>query len=112
MEHPRANAFDIGRAKGCCFLLISFTAERDGTVATAQTPVTKWQSSTRSPPLASNWCRGRMFMLLLREARAALQKWRQAISGGHKPPLLFLEILHDMRRIDGEADRVDTRRHS
>ncbi len=40
---------------------------------------------------------------VLREARAALQKWHQAISGGHKPPLLFLEIFHDMRRIDGEA---------
>jgi DNA-binding transcriptional MerR regulator len=38
----------------------------------------------------------------LSQARAALQKWRQARSAGHKLPLLFLVISHEMTRINGE----------
>lgn len=39
----------------------------------------------------------------LSQARVALQKWQQARSAGHKLPLFFLVILHDMTRIGGEA---------
>ena len=45
---------DTGRAKGCCFPLISTMLEQVGTGATALTPATKRQSLTRLPPLASN----------------------------------------------------------
>jgi hypothetical protein len=38
----------------------------------------------------------------LSQARVALQKWHQARSAGHKLPLFFLVILHDMTRIGGE----------
>jgi hypothetical protein len=38
----------------------------------------------------------------LSQARAALQKWHQARSAGHKLPLFFLVILHDMTRIGGD----------
>jgi hypothetical protein len=38
----------------------------------------------------------------LSHARAVLQKWRQARNAGHKLPLLFLVISHDMTRIGGE----------
>lgn len=38
----------------------------------------------------------------LEQARAALQKWRQAISAGHRPPLLFLVITHEPTRVGSE----------
>jgi len=38
----------------------------------------------------------------LSQARAALQKWQQARNAGHKLPLFFLVILHDITRISGE----------
>jgi DNA-binding transcriptional MerR regulator len=38
----------------------------------------------------------------LSQVRAALQKWQEARSAGHKLPLFFLVILHDMTRIGGE----------
>jgi hypothetical protein len=39
----------------------------------------------------------------LSQARAALQKWHRARNFGQKLPLFSLVILHDMRRIGGEA---------
>jgi hypothetical protein len=38
----------------------------------------------------------------LRHARAALQKWRQAISAGHELPLFFLVISHEPTRVGSE----------
>lgn len=38
----------------------------------------------------------------LSHARAVLQKWRQAISAGHKPPLFFLVISHETTRAGNE----------
>jgi DNA-binding transcriptional MerR regulator len=38
----------------------------------------------------------------LRHARAALQRWRQAISAGHKLPLFFLVISHEPTRVGSE----------
>ena len=38
----------------------------------------------------------------LSQARAALQKWQEARSAGHKLPLFFLVISHDVTRIGGE----------
>jgi hypothetical protein len=39
---------------------------------------------------------------VLSHARAVLRDWRQAISAGHKPPLFFLVISHEVTRIGGE----------
>ena len=38
----------------------------------------------------------------LSQARAALRKWQEAKSAGHKLPLFFLVISHEMTRIGGE----------
>jgi len=38
----------------------------------------------------------------LRHARAALQKWRQAIAAGHELPLFFLVISHEPTRVGSE----------
>lgn len=38
----------------------------------------------------------------LRHARAALQKWRQAIGAGHELPLFFLVISHEPTRVGSE----------
>ena len=46
----------------------------------------------------------------LSHARAVLQKWRQARSAGHKLPLFFLVISHEMTEDRQRAGRVDTRR--
>jgi hypothetical protein len=38
----------------------------------------------------------------LEQATAACQKWLQAMSAGHKPPLLFLVISHDRTQVGSE----------
>jgi hypothetical protein len=38
----------------------------------------------------------------LEQAKAALQTWRQAISAGHRPPLLFLVFSYDPTRLGNE----------
>jgi hypothetical protein len=38
----------------------------------------------------------------LEQATAAFQKWLQAMSAGHKPPLLFLVISHDRTQVGSE----------